>query len=153
MKQLLFTFILAMTCTVGFTQSTAEDDNENGTSLAPILIDMTPFIEGLEEEGIEIVRMEIDILMNTKTTTRTLHQGWSYGIAAIGDYRFKDLDLKIYRKIEGNWIMVGEDIDEDKEAMVIIEPEETEEYMIEIISAETAEGYSGGHYGLLIFHE
>jgi hypothetical protein len=136
-----------------FAQSTVEDDNENGTSLEPILKDVTPVLDELEAKGLEIVRMEIDIVKTSKSTTRTLYADWAYGIAVVGDYRFENLDLKVYQQVDGNWQLIKEDNDPDKAAVVIIEPSETTEYMIEIINTEAAEGYSGGHYALLIFHE
>jgi hypothetical protein len=136
-----------------FAQSTAADDNENGTSLTPILKDVMPFLDELEANGLEIVRMEIDIVKTSKSTTRTLYADWAYGVAVIGDYRFTNLDVKVYQQVDGNWQLIKEDITEDKEAVVIIEPSETTEYMIEIINTAAAEGYSGGHYALLIFHE
>lgn len=136
-----------------FAQSTAADDNENGTSLIPILKDVAPVLDELENKGLEIVRMEIDIVKTSKSTYRTLYPDWAYGIAVVGDYRFANLDIKVYQQVDGNWQLVNEDNDLDKSAVVIIEPSETTEYMIEIINTEAAEGYVGGHYALLIFHE
>jgi hypothetical protein len=122
-------------------------------NLTPILKDVQPFLDELEDKGMEIVRMEIDIVKDTKTTSRTLYADWAYGIAVIGDYRFANLDIRVYQQVDGNWQLIKEDMEADKEAVVVIEPSETTEYMIEIINTEAAEGYVGGHYALLIFHE
>lgn len=153
MKSILLLLIALLISISSFAQSTVEDDNKSGTSLIPILKDVAPVLDELEAEGLEIVRMEIDILKTTKTTSRTLHSDWSYGIAVVGDYRFTNLDIKVYQQVDGNWQLIKEDTDADKSAVVIIEPSETTEYMIEIINTATAEGYAGGHYALLIFHE
>jgi hypothetical protein len=153
MKNTLFLLIALLISVSSFAQSTVEDDNENGTSLTPILKDVQPFLDELESKGMEIVRMEIDIVKDTKTTSRILHADWAYGIAVIGDYRFANLDIRVYQQVDGNWQLIKEDMEADKEAVVVIEPSETTEYMIEIINTEAAEGYVGGHYALLIFHE
>ncbi|NJN77937.1 MAG: hypothetical protein HC803_06070 [Saprospiraceae bacterium] len=153
MKNTLMLLVALFVCVSSFAQSTADDDNENGTSLIPILKDVAPVLDKLEGEGLEIVRMEIDIVKDSKSTSRVLHKGWSYGIAVVGDYRFANLDIKVYQQIDGNWQLIKEDTDADKSAVVIIEPSETTEYIIEIINTENVEGYSGGHYALLVFHE
>lgn len=153
MKNILLLLIALCFSISIFAQSTAEDDNENGTSLTPILKDVQPVLDELEAKGLEIVRMEIDIVKTSKSSYRTLHSDWAYGIAVVGDYRFTNLDIKVYQQVDGNWQLIKEDVAEDKAAVVIIEPTETTEYMIEIINTEAAEGYVGGHYALLIFHE
>ena len=153
MKNLLIVAFVLFSSTISFAQGTVEDDNENGTSLVPILKDLEPYIEDIEGDGLEIVRMEIDILQTTKTTLRRLSSAYTYGVLVIGDYRFTDLNLKVYEKIDGNWELVVQDLDYGKEAIVFVEPDESKEYLIEIISEETADGYLGGHYGLLIVHE
>ncbi len=153
MKKTLF-ILMALCLSISvFSQGTEADDNENGTSLSPIMKDVEPLIQELEKEGLEIVRVEIDIVKTSKTTLRLLHEGWSYGIAVTGDYRFTDMDVKVYKKNGDDWDLIMEDTDDEKTAVVIVEPTSTEEYLIEIIAAEYVEGYSGGHYALLIFHE
>jgi hypothetical protein len=128
-------------------------DNDNGTSMEPILAAAKPLVENIENEDFEIVRMEFDLIFGKKSTYRTLFDGWTYGIAAFGDYRIKDIDLTIYKKSRGVWKKVDEDAENDDVATVSIKPRDKEEYKIEISVYKFNKGYSVGHYGLMIFHE
>jgi hypothetical protein len=128
-------------------------DNEKGTSMEPILAAAKPLVEEIEKGDYEIVRMEYDLIFDKKSTFRNLHDGWTYGIAAFGDYRIKDIDVTIYKKSRGTWKMVEEDAENDDVATVSIKPRQTEEYKIEISVYKFNKGYSVGHYGLMIFHE
>ena len=64
-------------------------DNEKGTSMEPILAAAKPLVDEIEGGDYEIVRMEYDLIFSEKSTYRTLFDGWTYGIAAFGDYRIK----------------------------------------------------------------
>ena len=62
----------------------------------------------------EVVHLQADIITTEGTTfTRTLHQGWTYGIAAFGDWRIKDLDITVYMDVDGEWIEVMSDDESD----------------------------------------
>ena len=143
MKRLLF-FVLFL-CIVFVLQ---------GRSMSAILNKSEGLVDYLENElDLEIVRMEYDILKTTKTTTRTLSPGWTYRIVAFGDYRFKDIDVSVYRKINGSWTLIERDQDSSEIALVVITPEYAEEYLIEIKAYSFNEGYEVGHYGLIVAHE
>ncbi|MGD8305578.1 MAG: hypothetical protein PVF17_02905 [Ignavibacteria bacterium] len=128
-------------------------DNEKGTSMEPILAAAKPLVEEIEDGGYEIVRMEYDLVFDEKSTFRKLYDGWTYGIAAFGDYRIKDIDVTVYRESRGRWEMVEEDAENDDVATVSIKPQRDEEYKIVISVYKFNPGYSVGHYGLMIFHE
>ena len=128
-------------------------DNEKGTSMEPILAAADPLVEEIEDGGYEIVRMEYDLIFSKKSTYRKLFDGWTYGIAAFGDYRIKDIDVTVYREIRGRWEKVEEDAEDDDVATVSITPRRDEEYKIEISVYKFNKGYTVGHYGLMIFHE
>lgn len=126
----------------------------NGTSMAPIIGEAVDYINYIEDElRQEIVRIEFDILQTTKSTTRTLSSGYRYGIVAFGDYRMADIDVKVYQKSGSSWVLKEYDTDSDKSAMVVVQPSYTGEYKIEISCYKFKNGYSAGHYGLIIFHE
>lgn len=147
MKRLAF-IIVAFFLTAGFTYSQSE------TSMAPILEEAVPIIETLEEENLEIVRMEFDIIgESTKSTYRYLHEGWEYAIIAFGDFRVKDMDVKVYKDVDGTWMEITKDEDIDATAIVTVKPSYTAQYMIEIECYEFEPGYSVAHYGLIICHE
>ncbi len=146
MKNLLLFIFFALTASFIFGQSE--------TSMAPILEEAVPIIETIEGEDLEIVRMEFDIIgEDTKATYRYLHEGWEYAIIAFGDYRVKDMDVIVYKDVDGTWVEITKDEDIDATAVVTVEPSYTAQYMIEIDCWEFEPGYSVAHYGLIICHE
>jgi len=147
MRKLLL-IVTALLITAGYSFGQSE------TSMAPILEEAIPIIETIEGEGLEIVRMEYDIVGETaKTTYRYLHEGWEYAIIAFGDFRVKDMDVKVYKDVDGNWVEITKDEDVDATAIVTVTPSYTAQYMIEIECYEFEPGYSVAHYGLIICHE
>lgn len=125
-----------------------------GRSMYSIMNKSESLVDYLENElNLEIVRMEYDILRTTKTTIRVLSPEWRYQIIAFGDYRFKDIDVLVYRKINGSWTLVEKDQDTSEIALVSISPEYAEEFLIEIKAYSFNDGYDVGHYGLIIAHE
>ena len=92
-------------------------------------------------------------MSSTKSTIRTLSSDWEYAIVAFGDYRFKDIDVKVYRKIDGYWTLIEQDTDANSMAVVTVKPTYTAEYKIEIKAYSFESGYDVGHYGLIIAHE
>lgn len=127
---------------------------QSETSMGPILEEAVPIIETVEGEDLEIVRMEFDIIgETTKATYRYLHDGWEYAIIAFGDFRVKDMDVKVYKDVDGSWVEITKDEDVDPMAVVTVSPSSTAQYMIEIECYEFEPGYSVAHYGLIICHE
>ena len=155
MRLFLFTIItsIMMSGTLFAQTDYSNLDNNKGTSMEPILARAEPLVKKIENKGNEIVRMEYDLIFDTKSTTRTLFNGWTYGIEAFGDYRIKDIDIAVYKKSRGEWKIVEKDAENDHEATVIIKPYRDEEYKIDITVYKFNKDYTAGHYGLLIFHE
>jgi hypothetical protein len=125
------------------------------TTMKGVMDDMTTYVYFLEDSlDQEIVHMQADIITGDGTTfRRTLHQGWTYGIAAFGDWRIKDLDITIYVDIDGEWVEVASDDESDNHPVVAVEPTETNMYLIELSVYKWDEEYTAAHYGLLIYHE
>jgi hypothetical protein len=124
------------------------------TSMRPIMNKAEEVVDMIEDDlDLEIVRIEYDILSSTKSTIRTLSSDWEYAIVAFGDYRFKDIDVKVYRKIDGYWTLIEQDTDANSMAVVTVKPTYTAEYKIEIKAYSFESGYDVGHYGLIIAHE
>ncbi len=151
-------FLIAFFCVFAVGISFAQKDlsylyNEKGTSMEPILAAAKPLVEEIEGGDYEIVRMEYDLIFGEKSTYRTLFEGWTYGVAAFGDYRIKDIDLSVFVKSKGRWKLVEEDAENDDVATVSIKPRITEEYKIVISVYKFNKDYTVGHYGLMIFHE
>lgn len=154
MKLNVFLFFILLFSTLTFAQREyARLDNNRGTSMEPILARAEPLIERIENENLEIVRMEFDIISTEKETYRMLYEDWEYGIVAFGDYRIKDIDVAVYEKIRGKWEIVERDAENDDEAMVTIKPYKDGEHKIEISVYKYNKDYAVGHYGLLVIHE
>ncbi|MGB7053875.1 MAG: hypothetical protein WBE28_00980 [bacterium] len=125
------------------------------TTMKGVMNDMSQYVDFLEDSlDQEIVHMQADIITTKGTTfTRTLHQGWTYGIAAFGDWRIKDLDITIYMDIDGEWIEVTSEDESDNHPVVAVDPAETNTYLIELTVYKWDEDYTAAHYGMLIYHE
>ena len=125
----------------------------DAASMRPILSDATHYIMYLENNNYEIVRLEFDILKETSSTYRWLQSDFEYGVLAFGDYRILDIDILIYKEVDGNWVLIKNDTDAKSNALVYIKPSETGFYKIDIVPFKIAEGYPGGHYGMIFFHK
>jgi hypothetical protein len=153
-RNLLIIIICVFAVSISFAQKDLSYlDNEKGTSMEPILAAAKPLVEEIEGGDYEIVRMEYDLIFGEKSTYRILFDGWTYGIAAFGDYRIKDIDVSVYVKSRGDWKLIEEDAENDDVATVSIKPRVKEEYKIVISVYKFNKGYTVGHYGLMIFHE
>ncbi len=148
MKKLTFVLV-ALLC-----MSQAGFAANRSTSMSPIMSKAKELMNYIEDEqNLEIVRMEFDILSSSKSTFRSLSSSYTYTIIAFGDYRFKDIDVKVYRKSGGEWTLVEEDVDTSSVAVVSVKPSYTAEYKIVISAYKFNDGYDVGHYGLFICHE
>ncbi len=125
------------------------------TTMKGMMDDMAEYVYFLEDSlDQEIVHAQVDIITADGTTfSRTLHDGWTYGIAAFGDWRIKDLDINVYVDVNGEWVEVTADDESDNHPVVTVEPEQTNKYLIELSVYKWDEDYTAAHYGLLIYHE
>ena len=146
MKKYLFSILLAILPYVIFANYS--------TSMFPIINKSEEIVRLIEDDwGMEVVRMEYDILRTTKTTMRTLTNEYTYVVVAFGDFRFRDIDVKVYKNVYGEWQLVEKDADSSAIAAVSLTPTQTCEYLIEISAFSFESGYEVGHYGLIIAHE
>jgi len=109
----------------------------------------------LETEELEVVHIESDILMNSpKEIYRTLDKNYSYRIAALSSDRIEDVDLEVYRKVDGSWKSIGKDDDFTNVAVVDVKPTTTIEYKFVVTAFKFAsESKKSGHYALIFFHD
>lgn len=146
MKKVITIFILTLIVNNVLAQ---KDD----ISMSGILSDASKVVNLVEREyGQEIVRMEFDIVYSDKLTYRTLSDQYKYGIIAFGDYRINDIDVKVYKWVNEQWVLIVEDKDNSKVASVEITPSNTGEYKIVITAYKFEPGYNVGHYGLIVYH-
>lgn len=155
MKKVILSALILFAISPVFSQiDYSEFDNSKGTSMMPIIKEAEPLIQQIENEDLEIVRMEFDLVTkNGKETFRNLSSSYCYAIVALGDYRIKDIDITIYQQKNGNWVEVKKDSKEDKEAVCLIQPPVDGQYKIVISAYSFNDSYTIGHYALIICHE
>ena len=119
---ILIAIVFVFTAAISFGQKNySYPDNDKGTSMEPILAAAKPLVEEIEGKDFEIARMEYDLIFDKKSTYRTLFEGWTYGIAAFGNYRIKDIDITVYKE-RGNDKKIEEDAENDDVATVSRKP-------------------------------
>ncbi len=125
------------------------------TTMQDIMKKLSNAVTYLEDtENQEVVNIDADIITEDGITyTRTLHQGWTYGIMAFGDWRISDLDITVYEDVDGEWTEVGKDDEADNNPLVVITPSTSAEYMIEFTIYKFSGDYTAAHYGMIIYHE
>lgn len=103
----------------------------------------------------EIVRIEYDLVFDSKETYRDLSDSWEYTIVAFADDGVKDLDIKLYKydDLFDEWTMVDEDQEEESYCILTHQPESSGQYKVEVIVYEFEEGYSAARYGLIFLHD
>ncbi len=116
------------------------------------LSDAVTYLEDTQNQ--EVVNIDADIITEDGVTyTRTLHEGWTYGIAAFGDWRISDLDITVYKNVDGEWVEVGKDNEADNNPLVTVTPSSSAEYEIEFTIYKFSGDYTAAHYGMIIYHE
>ena len=68
-------------------------------------------------------------------------------------HRIKDIDVKVYKWVNEQWVLIEKDEDTSSVAVVTVSPSSTADYKIVISAYSFEDGYEAGHYGLLVFHE
>jgi len=154
MKKLIILSFCIFSFSFGYAQSGKELDNENGTSMMPIVDGMNDVIKVLEEKKLEIVHIEFDLLFQDrdKEIIRNLSAGYKYSFLAYGDYRIKQVGLNLYKEENGVWKYIKTGDVSNGATTLIIDVEETAKYKIVLIGGEFADEYKAGHYGIFIMH-
>jgi Asp-tRNA(Asn)/Glu-tRNA(Gln) amidotransferase A subunit family amidase len=150
MKKLFTTICFLL---IGFFAFSQEDD---GTSMKPVMESMYDVVSTAESNNYEIVRIEFDIIKKNspKESYRILSTDWTYRVGVFGDNRTEDMDIEIYQfQTDGTYILVGKDSKVDPIAMYDFKPTKTTWYKFVVKCYKFKTGYEGAHYGLLVFHE
>jgi len=125
------------------------------TTMKDIMLEMASYVSYLEDSlDQEIVHLQADIIHEAGVSyTRQLQEGFTYGIAGFGDWRVDDLDIIVYKDVDGEWVEIERDEEEDNLPTVVVEPSSDGVYRIELQVYKFSGDYSAAHYGLIIFHE
>ncbi len=120
----------------------------------PVYRQAETYITFLQEKEYEIVRIEYDLLFSSKSSVRTLTSAYNYGIIAFGDKNaIESVDLIVYRKSGDDWIEEARDIVSPEFASVVLRPERNDEYRFEVKVRKFKTGFTGGYYGIIVFHD
>ena len=127
----------------------------NGKESYPIYKMGAQFVEKMDNEGAEIVRIEYDLIFSSKESYRNLITDWEYMIIGFADGGVKDLDLKVYEydDLLDKWTLIISDASTEAYAMVSVKPTKDALYKVEIIAYEFFEGYTAARYGLMFVHD
>lgn len=109
-------------------------------------------LEYLDEE---IVRSEYDLIHKNspKVIYRTLSSDYTYTISGFAsDDRIEDLDIVVYKKVNGEWVEEARDIKIDATPVVKVKPSYTREYKIVLKAYSWKAGYNVSCYGLIVSH-
>lgn len=125
------------------------------TTMKPIMEDAMIYIDTIEAHNYEVVRMEFDLVSQSKNkeTFRQMSSDYTYSVWVFGDFRFADIDVAVYQDMGGSWKQVAKDNSAESNALVTFKPEVGGMYKIEVIAYKFKPDYTIGHYGLIIFHE
>jgi hypothetical protein len=151
MKMKLFVSAILLLLTTGF----ASAQCINGTKSYPIYKAGAQIVNEFDIQGKEIVRIEYDLIFDSKETFRDLTTDWEYSIIAFADDGVKDVDVKIYTydDLLEQWTLVAQDNSTEGFAIITYQPAETALHKIEVIVYEFYEGYTAARYGLFIVHD
>jgi len=136
-------------------QTGAELDNAKGTSLMPIVKGFEDLIKSIETSDVEIVHTEFDLLFkdSSRELFRTLSKDYSYGFMVYGDYRIGSVKIELYKEAGDGWAYVKAGEPAEGGTMTLIaDIKETSRYKIVLTPLDMKEGFTAGHYGLVLMH-
>jgi hypothetical protein len=128
----------------------------NGVKSYPLYSDGAEYVKYLDSVGMEIVRIEYDLIFSTKESFRDLYADWEYLFVGFVDAGVKDFNLILneYDAENDLWFPVAySDEAENGLTTMIYQPIETKMYKIVISIEELYEDYSAARYGLIYVHD
>jgi len=156
MKKLSFILIsLFFVSFTAFAQSGSELDNENGTSMMPIINTLNEVVKAIEENNVEIVHIEFDLVFsdNSKEIYRNLTKDYTYGFLAYGDYRIAKIGIELYKENGKGWDYIQTGELSEGTMTLLYDVKETARYKVVLRALQMNEDYNVGHYGLIVLHD
>jgi hypothetical protein len=156
MKKLYFLVAALLVINVGsFAQSGEALDNEKGTSLMPIVKGIEELVKSIETSDVEIVHVQFDLLFkdSSREIFRNLSKDYRYGFMVYGDYRIGSVKIELYKEAGDGWSYVKAGEPSEGGSMTLIaDITETARYKVVLTPMDMVEGYTAGHYGLIVMH-
>lgn len=156
MKQLYFLLITLLILSFSVSAQSGSDlDNENGTSMKPIINTLSDVVKAIEENDVEIVHIEFDLVFSdsSKEIYRNLSKDYSYGFLAYGDYRIAKMGIDLYKESETGWDYIKAGELSEGTVTLLYDVTETARYKIVLRALQMNEDYNVGHYGLVVLHD
>lgn len=138
-----------------FAQSGEALDNDNGTSMMPIVNGIEDLVKSVETSAVEIVHCEFDLLFkdSSREIFRSLSKDYKYGFMVYGDYRIGSVKIELYKENGDGWSYVKAGEPSEGGSMTLIaDIAETARYKVVLTPMDMVEGYTAGHYGLIVMH-
>jgi hypothetical protein len=138
-----------------FSQTGEDLDNENGTSMMPIVNGFEDLVKTVETSAVEIVHVEFDLLFEdtSREIFRNLSKDYRYGFMVYGDYRIGSVKIELYKESGSGWAYVKAGEPSEGGTMTLIaDISETARYKLVLTPMDMKEGYTAGHYGLIVMH-
>ncbi len=150
-KNLFIATAIALFCSLFFSVQSAKASN---------MYDLVKYgqeiVTLLESRDQEIVRAEYDLIHegSPKVIYRTLSSDYTYNIVGFSQSeRVSDLDIVVYKKVNGEWVEVDKDTETDATPIVSVTPSYTREYKIVLRVYSWKNDYSVACYGLIVSHD
>lgn len=150
MKKVLLVVVFLLATMFTFSQT------DDGRSMKPVMQTMYDVVNTAEGNGLEIVRIEFDIVGKDvpKESYRILTDSWTYRVGVFGDWRTEDMDIEIWKqRSDGTYEFIQKDTKTDPIAFVDFTPTSTGWYKFIVKCYKFKEGYTSAHYGLLVLHK
>ena len=128
----------------------------DGLKTFPIYVEGADYVEYLDSVGMEIVRLEYDLIFTEKESYRVLFSDWEYLIFCFIDDGVKSFHISLneYDSVNEIWFPVSfSDESDSGSAALIYQPAENKQFKVIIEINEFNEGYSAARYGLIYVHD
>jgi hypothetical protein len=156
MRNTLVLLVLVISSSFGVNGQTGIDlDNSKGTSMMPITTNLIDVVTAIEKSDVEIVHIEFDLLFEngSKEIIRNLSKDYTYGFMAYGDYRISKIGIDLYKESGDSWEYLKSGEITEGTMSLLYKVDEAAKYKIVLRTLEMAEGYTAGHYGLVVIHD
>lgn len=110
----------------------------------------------LEEEGLEIVRIEYDIISNSskqKLTVRRFSPNYKYYVLGFTDESIEGFKMNLYREMDDEWqVTQTKNSDENSIAIMEFDPPAAETFPVQFTVTDFANGANAGYFGIIVAH-
>lgn len=110
-------------------------------------------VRAIQDQGNEVVRMEIDVLTNSlkeRSVSRVAKKGYNYTIIGFADQQIESFTVSIYK---GSTFIKKASSDSDNAVKLTFSPSEDANYTYYVTAQSFTEGNPAGYFCLLVSHD